>query len=216
MVLFTITVKKIKDAAYKNGDVDGTCKQAFISVMFRLNRSSLCQSLLFCFLMGFAIWNILPDDQDIRQDIKKRRSQRIDSWNASLPPGSEDGNRFFYKLDENPNMYQRIYCMKKQVMLRMHCVICRQHVVFVVTVYAAIWLVNQFPRKFGPRGWLIGYTLSEAWLKIRWLNVTPSKASEVIKMFLAVKFYHWKLCFRIVKPLVPIWAFLCSYEKSTR
>ena len=30
MVVFTHTVKKIKDVAYKNGDVDGTCKQAFM------------------------------------------------------------------------------------------------------------------------------------------------------------------------------------------
>ena len=28
MVLFTHNVKNIKDAAYKNGDVDGTCKRA--------------------------------------------------------------------------------------------------------------------------------------------------------------------------------------------
>ena len=28
MVLFALTVKKIKDAAHKNGDVDGMCKQA--------------------------------------------------------------------------------------------------------------------------------------------------------------------------------------------
>ena len=27
MVLFTHAVKKIKDVAHKNGDVDGTCKQ---------------------------------------------------------------------------------------------------------------------------------------------------------------------------------------------
>ena len=30
MVLFTHTIKKIKDAAYKNSDIDGTCKQALI------------------------------------------------------------------------------------------------------------------------------------------------------------------------------------------
>ena len=31
MVLkFTRSVKKIKDAAYKNDDVDGTCKRAFL------------------------------------------------------------------------------------------------------------------------------------------------------------------------------------------
>ena len=29
MVPFTHTIKKIKDAAHKKGDVDGTCKRAF-------------------------------------------------------------------------------------------------------------------------------------------------------------------------------------------
>ena len=29
MVLFTCNIIKIKGAAYKNGDVDGTCKRAF-------------------------------------------------------------------------------------------------------------------------------------------------------------------------------------------
>ena len=38
MVLFTHIIKKIKGAAYKNGDVDGTCK-----------RSLKCELLTFTF-----------------------------------------------------------------------------------------------------------------------------------------------------------------------
>ena len=38
MVLFTHNVKNIRSAAYENGDVDGTCKQA-LKRRFPLNRN---------------------------------------------------------------------------------------------------------------------------------------------------------------------------------
>ena len=68
MVLFTHNVKKIKGAVYKNGDVDGTCKQALSHYSnFGYNQRSVTKSSILNVCCSIGMWDLLTTRDQKRQ-----------------------------------------------------------------------------------------------------------------------------------------------------